>query len=89
MNAMFHIRVFRVEDTDEVIALWQRCDLVRSQNDPRKDIARKLQVRPDLFLVGELGGAIVATWSVMKATVAGSTIWPLTRNSVVRAGVVA
>jgi ribosomal protein S18 acetylase RimI-like enzyme len=55
------VRPFRVEDEAAVVLLWRQCDLVRPWNDPRKDIWRKLQVRPDLFLVGALGGQIVAT----------------------------
>jgi hypothetical protein len=35
-----------------VIALWKECQLTRPWNDPRKDIARKLAVQPELFLVG-------------------------------------
>lgn len=54
------IRPFQFEDEAAVISLWQRCDLVRPWNDPRKDIRRKLGVRPDLFLVGLLDGQIVA-----------------------------
>ncbi len=42
-------------------ALWQACDLVRLWNAPHRDIARKLRVRPDLFLVGEIAGQIVAS----------------------------
>lgn len=34
--------------------------MVRPWNDPHKDIQRKREVRPDLFLVGELEGKIVA-----------------------------
>jgi ribosomal protein S18 acetylase RimI-like enzyme len=55
------IRPFQLEDAEAVVSLWRRCDLVRPWNDPRKDIRRKLRVRPDLFLVGVLGGQIVAT----------------------------
>jgi ribosomal protein S18 acetylase RimI-like enzyme len=54
------IRPFQPEDEAAVISLWQRCDLVRPWNDPRKDIRRKLGVRPDLFLVGLLDGQVVA-----------------------------
>ena len=42
------------------MALWRRCGLARPNNDPDKDIARKLKVRPDLFLVGEVNHKIVA-----------------------------
>ena len=52
---------FQVADEDAVVALWQRCGLIRPWNDPRKDIRRELCVRPDLFLVGVLEGEVVAT----------------------------
>ena len=54
------IRPFQPEDEDTVISLWRRCDLLRPWNDPRKDIRRKMEVRPDLFLVGLLDGKVVA-----------------------------
>ena len=54
------IRPFRPEDEAAVIRLWRDCDLLRPHNDPRRDIARKLAVQPDLLLVGLLDGAIVA-----------------------------
>src|SRR5690606_31781113 len=56
-----HIRPFHPADEDAVVDLWQRCELTRPWNDPRKDIARKLTEQPELFLVGELEGCIVAT----------------------------
>src|SRR5262245_21470301 len=55
------IRCFRLEDEQAVVALWERCGLTRPWNDPHKDIRRKLQVRPDLFLVGVLDGEVVGT----------------------------
>lgn len=55
------IRTFRTEDEQVVVSLWERCELIRPWNDPRKDIRRKLQVRDDLFLVGILAGEVVAT----------------------------
>jgi len=54
------IREFASADEEAVVDLWRKSDLVRPQNDPRKDIARKLRVRPDLFLVGLIDGRIVA-----------------------------
>jgi ribosomal protein S18 acetylase RimI-like enzyme len=54
------IRPFQPEDEEAVISLWRRCDLLRPWNDPRKDIRRKMEVRPDLFLVGLLDGQVVA-----------------------------
>ena len=56
-----HIRPFERRDTDAVIALWQARGLTRPWNDPLKDIERKLAVQPELFLVGECDGRIVAT----------------------------
>ena len=44
-----------------MIGLWQQCGLVVRQNDPDKDIARKLKVNPEWFLVGGLDGRIVAS----------------------------
>ena len=55
------IRRFAKTDANEVIALWERCGLVRPWNDPRKDIARKLAFQPELFLVGVVDGRIVAS----------------------------
>lgn len=46
---------------NQVVALWQGCNLIFSRNDPNKDIDRKLKVNPELFLVGLLGGEVVAT----------------------------
>jgi ribosomal protein S18 acetylase RimI-like enzyme len=55
------IRPFHPADEAAVVALWDRCGLTRPWNDPRTDIRRKLAVRPDLFLVAELDGAVVGT----------------------------
>lgn len=55
------IRTFDEKDEHDVIALWERCGLLRPWNDPHKDVARKLHVQRDLFLVGTIDGVIVAT----------------------------
>lgn len=55
------IRTFDIEDQTAVVELWQACQLVVPWNDPAKDIARKLKVDADLFLVGESNGEIIAT----------------------------
>jgi ribosomal protein S18 acetylase RimI-like enzyme len=55
------IRPFDLADEAAVIALWERCFLTRSWNDPVKDIRRKLRVQADRFLVGVLDGQVVAT----------------------------
>jgi ribosomal protein S18 acetylase RimI-like enzyme len=56
-----HLRPFAPADEPSVIALWTECGLTRPWNDPAKDIARKLTVQPELFLVGEIDGAVVAS----------------------------
>jgi ribosomal protein S18 acetylase RimI-like enzyme len=55
------IRAYKVSDKGDVISLWSECGLVVPQNDPSKDIERKLKVDPDLFLVGYKESGIVAT----------------------------
>ncbi len=55
------IRSFQESDEDEVVELWERCALTRAWNDPRRDIARKLRVQRELFLVGVLEARLVAT----------------------------
>ena len=55
-----NIRPYHPNDEAALLALWLACDLVKPQNDPRKDIVRKLRINPEWFLVGEIGGRIVA-----------------------------
>jgi ribosomal protein S18 acetylase RimI-like enzyme len=55
------IRAFDPADTEPVVQLWVECGLVRPWNDPRLDIHRKMTEQPELFLVGEVDAAVVAT----------------------------
>lgn len=55
------IRAFTEYDRDQVVSLWERCGLIVPWNDPHADIDRKKLVQPELFLVGEIEGAVVAT----------------------------
>ena len=55
------VRVFRNSDETSVIELWERCGLLRPWNDPGKDIRRKLDEQPEMFLVGVVDAVIVAT----------------------------
>src|SRR5512139_248495 len=55
------IRPYQRQDEEAVIQLWLQCNLVVPQNNPERDIKRKLQVNPEWFLVGVLGGHVVAT----------------------------
>lgn len=49
------------QDQAEVIMLWQRCGLLRAWNDPEKDIQRKLDTSPELFIVGITDDHVRAT----------------------------
>ncbi|WP_395745573.1 GNAT family acetyltransferase [Prosthecobacter sp.] len=60
-TGLLHIRPFQPADEAAVIGLWRMCGLVVPQNNPAADIARKLRVAPEWFLVGEREGAVVAT----------------------------
>lgn len=57
----FRIRTYVDDDQEEVITLWKKCNLVRPNSDPKKDILRKSKVNPELFLVGTLEDRVVAT----------------------------
>ena len=60
MPMVMKIRPYRAADETAVIALWRECGLL-GWNDPKKDIARKLKVNPEWFLVGEIDGGVMAT----------------------------
>jgi ribosomal protein S18 acetylase RimI-like enzyme len=53
------VRTFKEADEARVIELWTFAGLVRPWNDPKRDIARKLKVQRELFLVAELEGVVV------------------------------
>jgi ribosomal protein S18 acetylase RimI-like enzyme len=55
------IRAFEASDEAAVIALWQACGLTRPWNDPHKDIARKLSVHPELFIIGTENNQVMAS----------------------------
>lgn len=54
------IRTYNPQDEDSLLALWTTCGLLRPRGDARTDIARKVAFQPDLMLVGEKNGQIVA-----------------------------
>ena len=59
---MTYVRTYQGRDESRVIALWN--DVFRDDppwNEPRLVIRRKLATQPELFLVGELQGEVVAT----------------------------
>jgi ribosomal protein S18 acetylase RimI-like enzyme len=55
------IRSYQPDDEASVIDLWQQCGLVVPWNNPQADIARKCAHSPDLFFVGCIDTALVAT----------------------------
>ena len=61
MQKRLIIRSYIETDLQEVIKLWKSCGLVVPWNNPEEDIARKLKVDPDLFLIGKASDEIVAS----------------------------
>lgn len=55
------IRPFKESDRQAVIQLWQYCDLTRLWNDPDQDISRKMAFQPELFLIAEDAGQVIAS----------------------------
>jgi len=55
------IRPFQIRDEELVVQLWIDCGLVVPWNDPHRDIKRKLQVQPEMFLVAHLDVRIIGT----------------------------
>ena len=58
---MFQIRSYQPSDETAVLALWTRCGLISRDSVARADIHRKLAVQPELFLVGTLDSAVIAS----------------------------
>ena len=56
-----NIRPFQKEDETALVALWRICELIVPWNNPHKDIARKLKIQPELFLVGMLDSLLIAS----------------------------
>ncbi len=54
-------RKFRKTDTETVIKLWKQCKLIVTWNDPFKDINRKLSIKDNLFIIGEMNKQIIAS----------------------------
>ena len=55
------IRPFKEGDEEALVSLWNMCKLNVSWNNPYKDIARKLKVQADLFLVGYFEDKLIAS----------------------------
>ena len=55
------VRPYLSADENAVVELWRKCNLLRSWNNPKQDIKRKLGVGSELFLVGLVDDKVVAT----------------------------
>lgn len=55
------IRELSDEGVEGVVALWEKCGLTRSWNDPRADIAFVRKTQNATLLAGRLNGLIVAS----------------------------
>ena len=55
------IKPFKEGDEEALVSLWNMCKLTVPWNNPYKDIARKLKVQAELFLVGYLEDKLIAS----------------------------
>ncbi len=55
------IRPFKEGDEESLVSLWNMCKLTVPWNNPYKDIARKLKVQSELFLMGYLENKLIAS----------------------------
>ena len=96
---MFHrgprvtsIRAYCASDQAQVIALWERCGLVRPWNIPADDIAAKLAFQPELLFVAEgprqiegdgsrIGGSVMAGYDGHRGWINYLSVDPLRRRS--------
>jgi ribosomal protein S18 acetylase RimI-like enzyme len=61
MSQLMKIFEFTDDQSDRVIALWEKCGLTRSWNNPEKDIARKSVDQNGKFLIGQIDGVLIAS----------------------------
>ena len=57
----YNITIFEDKHRTQVIDLWEKCNLIKSWNDPNKDIDRKLKVNDNLFLIVEFNKVIIGS----------------------------
>ena len=58
---MIKISEFTSDQSDHVIALWEKCGLIRSWNIPEKDIGRKNSDPNGKFLIGQIDEVLTAS----------------------------
>ena len=61
MSDIFQIRIYQVEDQEQLVNLWKTCGLVVHWKDPSKDIQHKVSRDPDGFLLGWIEQKLVAS----------------------------
>ena len=61
MSKLMKIFEFTDDQSDKVIALWEKCGLTRSWNNPEKDIARKNNDKNGKFLIGQIDEVLMAS----------------------------
>ncbi|MCI0497990.1 MAG: GNAT family N-acetyltransferase [Thermoplasmata archaeon] len=63
MDDGIEVRGFTMDDYDEVMSLWERCDAERKPKgrDAREAVERQLGLGTAIYLVAEDGGRIVGT----------------------------
>ena len=61
MSKLMKISEFTDDQSDKVIALWEKCGLTRSWNNPEKDIARKNSDKNGKFLIGQIDEVLMAS----------------------------
>ena len=57
----FEIIRYSSDYQEDVIDLWEKCDLIVPQNDPIEDIQKKLDFQPELFFIALLDGKLVGS----------------------------
>jgi ribosomal protein S18 acetylase RimI-like enzyme len=61
MSKLMKISEFTDNQSDKVIALWEKCSLTRGWNNPEKDIARKNSDKNGKFLIGQIDEVLMAS----------------------------
>ena len=59
--SQYNIFVFEDKYRPQVIDLWEQCNLIKSWNDPNKDIDRKLRINDNLFLIVQFNEIIIGS----------------------------
>jgi ribosomal protein S18 acetylase RimI-like enzyme len=55
------IRTYESSDREEVVKLWYETELYHPENDPNKDIDRKIKDSPELFFVAVEDNRVIGT----------------------------